>query len=83
MAQVTIHKEPGVTVEVIDGFPPADQSAIVAEQESRIATLQAELDTAEQSAESWREAVAAAVAERNVLAAKIEAVKAALAGLTA
>ena len=72
MAQVTIHKDPGVTVEIINGDPPADQSAVVAEQAARIAALQSDLDMA-------NAATAAVSAQRDALQAKIDAARAALA----
>ena len=67
MAQVTIHKDPGVTVEIINGDPPAD-----AEQAARIAALQSDLDMA-------NAATAAVSAQRDALQAKIDAARAALA----
>lgn len=82
MAQVTIHKDPGVEVDVIDGSPPEDQSALIAE-------LRAEIASEVQSASAAREALAAAISECNVLqaekselAGKIATFKLALAGLT-
>jgi hypothetical protein len=39
MAQVVVTHEPGVVVEVIQGSPPADRSAEIAELESRVAQL--------------------------------------------
>lgn len=44
MADVTIFKSASVTVEVIDGNPPVDQSALVAQLQAANAALQAKLD---------------------------------------
>lgn len=41
MADVTIYKPAAVTVSVIDGDPPADQSAQVASLTAQVATLTA------------------------------------------
>jgi hypothetical protein len=65
MAQVTIFKPADITVQVIDGNPPADQSAEVAALQAQVTSLTAERDT-----------LAAANA---ALQAKIDAAKAALA----
>ncbi len=45
MADVTIYKPAGVTVNVIDGDPPVDQSAEVAALTTQVATLTAEVAT--------------------------------------
>ncbi len=54
MADVTIYKPAGVTVNVIDGVPPADQSAQVAQltadlaaANSKIAAMQKAIDDAQ------------------------------------
>lgn len=41
MADVTIYKPANVTLDVIDGTPPADQSALVAQLQAEVATLTA------------------------------------------
>ena len=46
MAQVTIYKDSSITVNVIDGLPPVDQSAEVAALTAQVATLTTELATA-------------------------------------
>jgi hypothetical protein len=44
MAQVTIFKPAEITVQVIDGNPPTDQSAEVAALQAQVQTLTAERD---------------------------------------
>ncbi len=46
MADVTVYKPAAVTVDVIDGPPPVDQTALVASLQAQVATLQASLATA-------------------------------------
>jgi predicted secreted protein len=46
MADVTIYKPATLTISVIDGNPPADQSALVASLQGQVATLTASLATA-------------------------------------
>lgn len=58
MADVTIYKPASVTVSVIDGDPPVDQSALVAQLTAQLADM---------------------TSQRDALAAKITAAKAALA----
>jgi hypothetical protein len=65
MAQVTIFKPADITVQVIDGNPPVDQSAEVAALQVQLATVTAERD--------------AAVAQVTVLQSKITAAQLALA----
>ena len=63
MADVTVHKPANVTVEVIDGDPPADQSVLVTQLQSQVTQLTAERD--------------AAVADANSKQSKIDAARAA------
>jgi hypothetical protein len=42
VADITIYKPAGVTCEVIDGNPPVDQSALVAELHDMLLAAQAE-----------------------------------------
>jgi hypothetical protein len=44
MAQVTIFKPAEITVQLIDGNPPVDQSAEVAALQAQLATVTAERD---------------------------------------
>lgn len=39
MANVTIYKDADVVVNVIDGVPPTDQSALVADLQAQVASL--------------------------------------------
>ena len=64
MAQITVHKQPGVEVVVIDGDPPVDQSA-------EVASLQAAVAQAAQ-------ARATALAERDAAVAGLRALKTAV-----
>ncbi len=41
---MTIFKDPAITVTVIDGAPPVDQSALVASLQAQLATRTAERD---------------------------------------
>jgi hypothetical protein len=44
-SQVTIYRDPAaVTVNVVDGVPPVDQSALVSQLQASVATLQGKLD---------------------------------------
>ena len=59
MAQVTIYKEPGMTVEIFDSAPPVDQTELVAslnalitELNGQIITLTSQLNSALESAAS-------------------------------
>lgn len=47
MPSVTIYKDPAVTVNVIDGDPPVDQSAQVAALTAQVAALTTEVATLE------------------------------------
>lgn len=85
MAQVTIHKDPGVEVVVIDGAPPVDQSAEVAEQAGLIADLTAQLsavtgerDAAQAAAATLADERDAIVADHTALIDKVAAMNAAI-----
>lgn len=74
MADVTIYKPAGVNVVVIDGDPPADQSALVAqlisERDAALAqrdALQAKIDAAIVAAQADKDDDAANVAGQGVL----------------
>ncbi len=67
MADVTIFKSANVTVEVIDGNPPVDQSALVAQLQAENAALQSKIDAAKAAAEADKAADAANVAGQGVL----------------
>ena len=45
MADVTIYKPAAVTVAVVDGDPPVDQSVLVASLQAQVATLTAQVST--------------------------------------
>lgn len=65
MAQITVYKPADITLEVIDGDPPVDQTALVASLQASVASLQADN--------------ALLVSQVAVLSAKIDAAKQALA----
>lgn len=46
MADVTVYKPANVTVQVVDGNPPVDQSLLVASLQAQVAALQAKIDAA-------------------------------------
>ena len=62
---ITIYKPAGVTVEVIEGNPPVDQSALVASLQAQVATLTDERDDALEANASLQAQVATLTAERN------------------
>jgi hypothetical protein len=51
MADVTVYKPAGVTVDVIDGPPPVDQQALVAQLEAKIAAAIVHIDAAKAALE--------------------------------
>lgn len=59
-AQVTIFKDPNITVQVFDGNPPADQSAQVAQLTADLAARTTERDTANQTIATLTAAIALA-----------------------
>lgn len=65
MPNLTIYKDPSITINVIDGVPPTDQSALVASLQSQVTVLTATLATR--------------TAERDAALAKIAAAQADLA----
>lgn len=58
MADVTIYKPPGVTVTVLDGDPPVDQSAQVAALTADVAAKQAKITAATAAAQAVLAALA-------------------------
>lgn len=67
MADITIYKPPGVTVDVIDGAPPADQSAEIAALTAANAALQSKIDAARAAAQAAKDADAATIDGQAVL----------------
>lgn len=65
MADITVFKPAALTVSVIDGVPPVDQTALVASLQSQVNSLTTSLATM--------------TSARDALAAKIAAAQAALA----
>lgn len=59
---ITIFKPADVTVTVIDGDPPTDQSATIAALQSQVAALEAERDTAVAATAAAQAKIAAALA---------------------
>lgn len=47
MSDITIFKPSAITVEIIDGNPPVDQSAEIAELTAQVAALQVALEAAQ------------------------------------
>jgi hypothetical protein len=62
MADITLFKSPSVTVEIIDGVPPADQSAEVAALTASVGQLTTERDAANASVAVLQAKIAAAQA---------------------
>lgn len=67
MADITIYKPAALTLNVIDGEPPADQSALVAQLQADNATLQAKIDAARTAAQAAKDRDAANVEGQAVL----------------
>jgi outer membrane murein-binding lipoprotein Lpp len=74
MAQITIYHDADVTVNIVDGAPPADQSALVAQLQSDLSAMTAEMDqlqtkidNAKASAQADKDADAANAAGQGVL----------------
>jgi len=59
---ITIFKPAEVTVTVIDGDPPTDQSATIAALQSQVAALEVERDTAVAATVAAQAKIAAALA---------------------
>ncbi len=72
MADVTIYKPAGISLQTIDGDPPVDQTALVAQLQQQLAAAQQQLAVAQQQ-------VSVVTAERDTLQGKVNAAKAALA----
>lgn len=76
---ITIFKPAEVTVTVIDGDPPTDQSATIAALQSQVTALEAERDAAVAQVTALGAERDAALAQVAALQAKIAAALAALA----
>lgn len=58
MAQVTIYKDATVTIDVVDGPPPVDQSAQIATLTAEVATLTEQLAAANAKIDAAKAALA-------------------------
>jgi len=58
MSDITVYKPPGVTVTVLDGDPPVDQSAEVAALTLSVAAKQQKIDAATVAAQAVLDALA-------------------------
>ena len=67
MADITIYKDPSVTVEVIDGVPPADQSAEIAALQAQLDAATAKITAARAAAQAAKDADAVTVDGQAVL----------------
>lgn len=67
MADITIYKPASLTVQVIEGEPPADQSALIAQLQADNAALTAKIDAARAAAQAAKDADAATVDGQAVL----------------
>lgn len=67
MADITIYKPAALTIDVIEGDPPADQSALIAQLQADNATLQGKIDAARTAAQAAKDADAASVDGQAVL----------------
>lgn len=71
MADITIYKDASVTVEVIDGVPPADQSAAIAALQAQVDALTAKIVAARAAAQASKDADALTVEGQAVLDALV------------
>lgn len=71
MADITIYKDAAVTVEVIDGVPPADQSAAIAALQAQVDALTAKIVAARAAAQASKDADALTVEGQAVLDALV------------
>lgn len=67
MADITIYKPSTLTVQVLEGEPPADQSVLIAQLQADNATLQAKIDAARTAAQAAKDRDAATVDGQAVL----------------
>ncbi len=67
MADITIYKPAGMTVDIKEGDPPVDQSAQVAALTQQVADLTAKIDAARTAAQAAKDADAARVECQAVL----------------
>lgn len=67
MADITIYKPATVTVSVIDGDPPVDQTAQITALTQQVAALQAKIDAAKVAAQADKDADNANIAGQGVL----------------
>lgn len=67
MADITIYKDAAVTVEVIDGVPPADQSAAIAALQAQLDAATAKITAARAAAQAAKDADAATTDGQAVL----------------
>ena len=71
MADITIYKDASVTVEVLDGVPPADQSAAIAALQAQVDALTAKIVAARAAAQASKDADALTVEGQAVLDALV------------
>ena len=67
MADITIYKPAALTIDVIEGEPPADQSALIAQLQADNAALTAKIDAARAAAQAAKDRDAANVDGQAVL----------------
>lgn len=67
MADITIYKPAGTTIDVIDGVPPVDQSAAISALTAANSALQAKIDAARVAAQAAKDADATTVDGQAVL----------------
>ena len=67
MADITIYKPAGTTIDVIDGVPPSDQSAAIAALQAQVDTLTAKITAARNAAQAAKDADAAKTDGQDVL----------------
>jgi len=55
MADITIYKPAALTIDVVEGTPPADQSAEIAALQAQVGTLTAKIDAARVAAQAAKD----------------------------
>ena len=55
MADITIYKPAGLVIDIIEGAPPADQSAEIAALQAQVAALTAKIDAARVAAQAAKD----------------------------
>lgn len=80
---VTIYKRADIKVTLIDGDPPADQTAQVADLQAQLAALKTQLDAATGAQQGTAAQLATVTGERDSLKSKLNTISSSVAALVA